>query len=136
MLVKVGTLSAVGPKLAMSKGKRKSDREALELVRQRLRCRTVHFTEQDKHLLSLLCRTDIIQIIEVDLGLGPLKTSQKNSVATMVGWLLARRWVDRFRLCQCSMSMKRTESVYFWCIACTRAVRAAWVSLAADSCCC
>lgn len=75
----------------MSKGKRKSDPEALKIVRDRLRCRhQARFTEQDRALLGKLCRTDLIEIIERDLALGPLRASQKNSVASMVHWLL--RW--------------------------------------------
>lgn len=33
---------------------------------------------------------DLIHILEVDLGLGPLRASQKNSVAVMVDWLLSQ----------------------------------------------
>jgi hypothetical protein len=36
-----------------------------------------------------LCRLDMIHILEVDLGLRPLK-SQKNSVACMINYLLAQ----------------------------------------------
>lgn len=74
----------------MSKGKRKSDPEALRIVRQRLRCRQAGFTEQDRELLMKLCRVDLIHILEVDLTLGPLKASQKNSVASMINFLLAQ----------------------------------------------
>lgn len=49
------------------------------------------FTEEDRAWLAKLCRLDLIQLIEVDLGLGPLKTSQKNSVHSMLDWLLKRR---------------------------------------------
>jgi hypothetical protein len=74
----------------MSKGKRKSDPEALGVVLQRLRCRQARFTEQDRELLTKLCRVDLIHILEVDLNLGPLKASQKNSVASMINFLLAQ----------------------------------------------
>lgn len=77
----------------MSKGKRKSDPEALQLVRERLRSRgpaPQPFTEADRELLNKLARTDLIYILEHELGLGPLKASRKNSVAGMVKWLLTK----------------------------------------------
>lgn len=76
----------------MSKGKRKSNPEALKLVRQRLQCDQrvdPPFREEDRDLLMQLCRLDLIQILEEDLGM-PLKASNKNSVACMVDFLLSR----------------------------------------------
>jgi hypothetical protein len=74
----------------MSKGKRKSNPEALKLVRQRLNGQQAQFTEEDRGLLLQLCRLDLIQILEEDLCMGPLKASQKNSVACMVDFLLSQ----------------------------------------------
>jgi hypothetical protein len=84
----------------MSKGKRKSDPEALNAVYARLRARGLAispdapvFSAADRELLLKLCRLDLIHVIEVELQLGPLKSSQKNSVGGMVHWLLHQRWV-------------------------------------------
>ncbi len=76
----------------MSKGKRKSNPEALKIVRQRLNEQSQHpqFGEEDRALLLQLCRLDLIQILEDDLCMGPLKASQKNSVACMVDFLLSQ----------------------------------------------
>jgi hypothetical protein len=74
----------------MSKGKRKSNPEALKLVRQRLNGQQTHFTEEDRGLLLQLCRLDVIQILEEGLCMGPLKASQKNSVACMINFLLSQ----------------------------------------------
>lgn len=79
----------------MSKGKRKSDPEAMRTVQARIRGRAepgdVPFGPHDRDLLLRLCRVDLIHLIEVQLGLGPLKVSHKNSVGTMVDWLLRAR---------------------------------------------
>jgi hypothetical protein len=53
------------------------------------------FSEAEAPLLLKLARVDLIKLIEVDMRLGPLTTSQKNSVASMVEWLMrcaGRRW--------------------------------------------
>jgi hypothetical protein len=87
----------------MSKGKRKSDPHALETARQRVRearagqpgSAAQIFSEAEAPLLLKLARVDLIKLIEVDMRLGPLTTSQKNSVASMVEWLMrcaGRRW--------------------------------------------
>lgn len=72
----------------MSKGKRKSNPEALKLVKQRLNGPNPQFVEGDRAVLLQLCRLDMIQLLEEDLGMGPLKASQKNSVACLVDVLL------------------------------------------------
>jgi hypothetical protein len=80
----------------MSKGRRKSDPASLQTARLRVQQWKADttlqycFTTEDRPVLQQICRLDLISIIEEDLGLGPLKSSQKNSVACMISFLLAQ----------------------------------------------
>jgi hypothetical protein len=80
----------------MSKGRRKSDPRALRIAGLRVQQWKADtnlqycFTAEDRPVLQQICRLDLISIIEEDLGLGPLKSSQKNSVACMINFLLAQ----------------------------------------------